>query len=1001
MGKVIRMLCQILCLLLALLHFQIHCSLSSPSSFLPSPHLCLPEQRAALLEFKNTISLGDCRTFSSYPKINSWNESTDCCSWDGVSCHKVTGHVIGIDLSESCLNGTLPANSNLFHLQGLQRLNLAWNDFNGSISSKLFNQFVSLTHLNLSYNSFSDLIPYEISLLSKLVSLDLSWSGGYHNLRFDSQGFEMLAQNLIELRNLILDCVDMSDVAVPSFLNLTSSLECLSVKECQLHGEFASELFRLPYLQHIDLGNNYNLTGYLPKSNLSNALQLLDLSSCRFRGSIPASFGNLTQLIFLDFSQNDFGGQIPDVFGNLNKLTFLSFSSCNFSGQLPTTMFNLTQLIHLDLSFNLLEGPLPNPASELQLLEVFWLPSNHVSGGVPSWLFTLPSLQTLDLSYNKLTGQIDQIRKPNSVQYIDLSSNDIHGPIPRSFFDLVNLERLRLSSNNLSGVVKSNMLAKLKNLFSLDLSNNSLLSLSASENDVNYSFSKLATLSFSSCSIRQFPSFFRTSNLVDLDLSNNKIRGGISKWEAEGWEKLEMLNLSYNFVTTLEQFPGKNLDVLDLRSNLLQGPILSACLNNQSPNPPQSLIAFYVSKNQLTGNIPLLICNWSSLLILDLSRNNLSGTIPECFGNLSSSLMVMNLEMNNFHGKMPDSFRANNLEDLLLNDNKLEGLLSRSLANCSSLKLLNLRNNKFTDTFPHWLSSLPNLQVLLLRNNRLHGPMPNSLASSNFSALQIIDLSHNELTGPLPTKFFQNLRAMKDIPEERPSQFMRSNSRGIPFSFHGYYSVNVTTKRLEIELVKTFAIYTFMDFSNNLFYGQIPEELGELISLQGLNLSNNNLTGPISPSVGNMIALESLDLSSNKLGGRIPSQLTNLTFLEVLNLSQNDLVGPIPNGKQFDTFENDSYSGNLGLCGFPLSKKCGNEEELKPPVPMLEEDEGSELAFFWKVVLMGYGCGVVLGLSIGYIVFTTGRPWRFIRMVEREWQNNVTKWIRKNRGRRN
>ncbi|EOY13302.1 Receptor like protein 33 [Theobroma cacao] len=900
MGKVIRMLYQILCLLLTLLHFQVHFSSSSPSSFLPSAHLCLPAQRAALLEFKNTISVyDDCRY---YLWRNSWNDSTDCCSWGGVSCHAVTGHVIGIDLSQSCLYGTLPANSSLFHLQGLQQLNLAFNDFNGSISSELFNQLVSLTHLNLSYNSFSDLIPYEISLLSKLVSLDLSNNAYYiySYLRFDSQGFDMLARNLTELRNLILDFVEMSDVALPSFMNLTSSLERWSLHDCQLDGELPSEVFSLPYLQHIDLGSNENVTGYFPKSNLSSGLKLLDLSFCSFRGSIPASIGNLSQIIHLDFSENDFGGHIPYIFENLNKLTFLSFSSCNFSGQLPTTMFNLTQLTHLDLSFNRLEGPLPNHVSELQLLETFWLSSNLVSGGLPSWLFTLPSLQTLDLSYNKLAGQIDQIQKPNSLEYIYLSSNDIHGSIPNSFFDLVSLETLDLSSNNLSGVIKSNMLAKLKYLRDLDLSNNSLLSLSASENDINYSFPQLVKVSFSSCSIRQFPSFFRTSNLKILDLSSNKIHGGISKWEAEGWDNLKSLNLSYNFLTTLGHFPGKNLDVLDLRSNLLQGPILSTCLNNQSPNPPQSLIAFYVSKNKLTGNIPLLICNWSSLLILDL----------------------------------------------------------------------------------------------------LHGPMPNSIASSNFSALQIIDLSHNELNGPLPTKFSQNLRAMKDIPEQRPWEFTRFISRDVALSFNDYYSVNVTTKRLEIELVKTFAIYTFMDFSNNLFCGQIPEELGELISLQGLNLSHNNLTGLISPTIGNMIALESLDLSSNRLGGRIPSQLTNLTFLEVLNLSQNDLVGPIPHGKQFDTFENDSYGGNLGLCGLPLSKQCGDPEP-KPLVPMVKEDEGSDIAFIWKVVMMGYGCGVVLGLSMGYIVFTTGRPWWFIRMVERDWQNNVTKWIRRNRGRRN
>ncbi|XP_021288463.1 receptor-like protein 12 [Herrania umbratica] len=883
-GRLIRMLCQILCLLLALLHFHVGCSLSSPSSFLHSAHLCLPEQKAALLEFKNTISLDHCWKSASYPKTNSWNESFDCCSWDGVSCHKVTGHVIGIDLSQSCLNGTLHANSSLFHLRGLQRLNLAYNNFNGSISSELINQLVSLTHLNLSSNLFSDLIPCEISLLSKLVSLDLSYNG-YPDLRFDSQGFVMLARNLTELRNLIIDSVDMPDVASLSFLNLTSSLEHLSLRDCQLHGEFPSDVFRLPY-----------------------------------------------------------------------------------------------------------DGPLPNHVNGLQLLEAVWLSNNLISGGVPSWLFTLPSLQELDLTYNKLTGPIEQIQKPNSVWKVDLSFNDIHGPIPSSFFGLVDLETLRLSSNNLSGVIKSNLLAKLKKLGVLDLSNNSLLSLSTSGNDVNYSFPYLVTVSFSSCSIRQFPSFFRTSKMSYFDLFNNKIPGGISKWEAEGWEELVYLNLSYNFLTTFEQFPGKNLLILDLQSNLLQGPILSTCLNLQNPNPPQDMRVFLISKNNLTGNIPPLICNWSWLEHLDLSRNRLSGIIPNCLGNFSQALELMNLEMNNFYGKIPNSFAHDLLRNLLLNDNQLEGLLPRTLANCSSLELLNLRNNKLTDTFPHWLASLPWLRVLILRSNRLHGPMPNSIASSNFSLLQIIDLSHNELTGPLPTKFFQNLRAMKDhVSEDKRHSTELPRSRDGKLHGHDYYyPVNVTTKRFEIELVKTLIIFTFMDFSNNLFCGEIPEELGELILLQGLNFSNNNLTGPIPPSFGNMVWLESLDLSSNKLSGRIPSQLTNLTFLEVLNLSQNDLVGPIPHGKQFDTFENDSYSGNLGLCGLPLSKQC----EPKPPMPMLKEDEGSETAFIWKVAMMGYGCGVVLGLSMGYIVFTTGRPWWFVRIIERDWQNNVTKWIR-------
>ncbi|KAK9025637.1 hypothetical protein V6N11_038496 [Hibiscus sabdariffa] len=333
-------------------------------------------------------------------------------------------------------------------------------------------------------------------------------------------------------------------------------------------------------------------------------------------------------------------------------------------------------------------------------------------------------------------------------------------------------------------------------------------------------------------------------------------------------------------------------------------------------------------------------------------------------------------------------------------------MLPRSLINCTSLKFLNLANNKLNDTFPHWLGGLPDLRVVILRSNRFHGPLNISGdVKPYFPSLRVADLSGNEFSGLLPPIFFQNLRAMKherNLSKTVIQQDLEdASSKGINpdyiFNLYRQVSVNVTIKRSERELeyIRTLQLLTAIDFSNNRFYGKIPDVIGELRAIQLLNMSHNRFTGRIPQSMAQLVALQSLDLSSNRLSGRIPSQLTKLTFLEVLNFSHNKLEGPIPHGNQFNTFENDSYGGNMGLCGFPLTKQCDSGEGPNPAAPKLKEDEGSPISFFWKLVMMGYGSGVVLGLSTGYIVFTIGRPWWFVRMVERDWQRNFTRWIRR------
>ncbi|XP_022716770.1 receptor-like protein 12 [Durio zibethinus] len=575
----------------------------------------------------------------------------------------------------------------------------------------------------------------------------------------------------------------------------------------------------------------------------------------------------------------------------------------------------------------------------------------------------LKNLRWLDLSHN---SQLSLSNTNNVSLFLpNLGSLSCSSCNISEFSDFVRnlegLEVLDLSYNRIN-VIEADMFSKLKNLWRLDLSYNSELSLST---NLSLPLPSLETLLLSSCNTTEFPHFLRTlEKLFLLDLSNNSIHGKISMGQSEGWPSLTSLDLSNNFLRDIEYYPWKNLQILNVRSNQLGGSLLV---------PPPSTRVFLISKNRLRGQLPSSICSLNSLEILDLSDNNLSGTFPTCLGAFSDGLSILDLHRNNFHGNIPDSFvKGNVLQTINLSNNDLDGPLPKSLMNCSMLEVLNVGNNKINDTFPHWLGALPELKVFVLRSNNFHGQINNSNIGSSFPNLRIFDLSRNEFSGSLPTCFesFNSMMASADV----VVRYMGDR--------RAYYhdSVVVTMKGVDVKFERILTIFTAIDLSSNLFGGEIPEIVGKLSSLQVLNFSHNNLTGYIPSTMGNMTELESLDLSSNKLVGKIPTQLAGLRFLEVLNLSQNQLIGPIPLGNQFNTFLNDSYSGNLGLCGFPLSERCG---ETQPGSPLFYEEADSESGFEWKAALMGYGSGLVIGISIRYIIFTLGKPKWLVKMVGR------------------
>ncbi|KAL8199538.1 hypothetical protein R6Q57_013106 [Mikania cordata] len=116
-----------------------------------------------------------------------------------------------------------------------------------------------------------------------------------------------------------------------------------------------------------------------------------------------------------------------------------------------------------------------------------------------------------------------------------------------------------------------------------------------------------------------------------------------------------------------------------------------------------NVVAVSMSFMGFTGSLSPRIQVLSKLTILSLQGNQITGEIPEDYGNLTS-LTMLDLESNSLTGQIPTSLgNLRNLQFLILSQNNLEGPI------------------------PDSISSLPNLTSILLGYNNLSGQIPDRL----------------------------------------------------------------------------------------------------------------------------------------------------------------------------------------------------------------------------------------------------------------------------------
>ncbi|CAL9002863.1 unnamed protein product [Prunus brigantina] len=921
-------------------------------------------------------------------------------------------HIENLNLAYNNFNNTqIP--SEFDKLTGLSNLNLSNAGFAGQVPIEISN-LTRLVTLDLSSAPYSSGITLKLEIsnlgllirnLSKLTELYLD------GVSISAQGTEWceaISSSLPKLKVLSLSTCNLSgpiDISlqklrslsvihlennnlsaqVPEFFSNFTNLTSLHLSNCGLDGTFPKKIFQVPTLQTIDLSGNQQLQGSLPEFPKNGSLRSLVLSGANFTGFFPNSMGDLKMLSRIDVSSCNFTGSIPSSMENLTQLVSVDLSWNKFNGSIPffSMAKNLTQI---NLSYNQLTGQINSSHWEnLTNLENLDMRHNLLDGTIPPSLFSLRVLQKLQLANNQFSGQLLGFATISVLDTLDLSSNHLEGPIPMFIFNLRELKILSLPSNNFNGSFPLNSLQQLKNLSCLDLSYNRL---SIDYNDINSShssFPHITTLKLVSSKLRIFPNFLRNqSKLSTLDLSQNQIQGEIPHW-LWNLSSLLQLNLSCNSLVTLES-PLLNLtslSVLDLHSNQLKGQFplfppsaiyVDYSKNNFSSRIPPNIgdflnftLFFSLSSNNFNGIIPESMCSAPYLQVLDLSNNSLSGTIPQCLIAISGTLAVLNLRRNNLSGTIPDKFPEScSFKTLDLNGNQIGGQFPKSLANCIMLEVLNLGNNQIADMFPCLSKNISTLRVLVLRSNKFYGRLGCPNTHGNWSMLQIVDIALNNFRGEIRGKCLRTWGTMMGDDDDAMSEL--NHLRFGVLKFTGVYyqdAVTVTSKGLQMELVKILTVFTSIDLSGNNFSGSIPEEVGELKSINDLNLSSNAFTGVMPTSFSKLRQLESLDLSNNKLGGNIPAEFAKLTFLSFLDLSNNQLVGEIPVSAQFSTFSAASFTGNKRLCGIQLNNTCNNPSE-SPDAAQKAPNHHREIN--WGVISVEIGFTFGFGIAIGSLV---------------------------------
>uniref|UniRef100_M8BID2 non-specific serine/threonine protein kinase n=1 Tax=Aegilops tauschii TaxID=37682 RepID=M8BID2_AEGTA len=334
-----------------------------------------------------------------------------------------------------------------------------------------------------------------------------------------------------------------------------------------------------------------------------------------------------------------------------------------------------------------------------------------------------------------------------------------------------------------------------------------------------------------------------------------------------------------------------------------------------------------LARNNLTGALPLKLLAPSTIQVFDVAGNNMSGDVSSA--SFPDTLVLLDLSANRFTGTIPPSFSGcPGLKTLNVSYNALAGAIPESIGDIAGLEVLDVSENRLTGAIPRSLAACSSLRILRVSSNNISGSIPESLSSCR--ALQLLDAANNNISGVIPAAVLGNLTKMEIlllsnnfISGSLPSTISACNNlRVADFSSNkiGGGRINYLRGPIPAELGMLRALEQLVTWLNQL-EGQIPAELGKCRSLRTLILNNNFIGGDIPVELFNCTGLEWISLTSNRISGTIRPEFGRLSRPRgrhpqgARQLQQPDVAGP----QQQQTHRRDPAPPRPAARGTPLS----------------------------------------------------------------------------------